>query len=150
MIESGTIPRKKRNARADVHDAQALDMRLGGASYRQISKALGVPLATAHRHVQRMLTEYAVEPATQLRDMEVARLDRLLAAHWGKATKGDVNATRMVLTIMDRRAKLLGLDAPQKLDVTGWIREMAEAEGIDPDQAVRDAESIVRRSGAEA
>ena len=97
-----------------------------------------------------MLTEYAVEPATQLRDMEVARLDRLLAAHWGKATKGDVNATRMVLTIMDRRAKLLGLDAPQKLDVTGWIREMAEAEGIDPDQAVRDAESIVRRSGAEA
>ena len=115
MIESGTIPRKKRNARADVHDAQALDMRLGGASYRQISKALGVPLATAHRHVQQMLREYATEPATQVRDMEVARLDRLLSAHWGKATNGDINATRMVLTIMDRRAKLLGLDAPQRI-----------------------------------
>ena len=121
-------------------------MRLAGASYRQISATLGVPLATAHRQVQRMLTEYA-ETATQLRDMEVARLDRLLMGHWTKAIGGDVNATRTVLSIMDRRAKLLGLDAPQRIDLTGWIREMAIAEGLDPDQAVRDAESIVRRSG---
>ena len=140
----------KRNAQSDIHGVQALDMRLGGASYRRISKALGVPLATAHRHVQRMMREYAAEPATQLRDMEVARLDRLLMGHWGKAIGGDVNATRTVLSIMDRRAKLLGLDAPARIDLTAWIREMAIAEGLDPDQAVRDAESIVRRSGGGA
>ena len=140
---------KKRNDQIDAIAAQAVDMRLGGASYRQISKALGVPLATTHRHVQRMLTEYA-ETATQLRDMEVARLDRLLMGHWTKAIGGDVNATRTVLSIMDRRAKLLGLDAPPRIDLTGWIREMAIAEGLDPDQAVRDAESIVRRSGGGA
>ena len=96
------------------------------------------------------MREYATEPATQLRDMEVARLDRLLMGHWTKAIGGDVNATRTVLSIMDRRAKLLGLDAPQRIDLTGWIREMAIAEGLDPDQAVRDAESIVRRSGGGA
>ena len=79
--------------------------------------------------------------------MEAARLDRLLMDHWGKAIQGDVAATRTVLSIMDRRAKLLGLDAPQRIDLTAWIREMAIAEGLDPDQAVRDAESIVRRSG---
>ena len=61
--------------------------------------------------------------------------------------RGAINATRTVLSIMDRRAKLLGLDAPQRIDLTGWIREMAIAEGLDPDQTVRDAESIVRRSG---
>ena len=84
----------KRNAQSDAHAIQALDLRLGGATYRQISKALGVPLATAHRHVQRMMREYAVGPATQVRDMEVARLDRLLMGHWDKAIQGDVNATR--------------------------------------------------------
>ena len=106
----------KRTAGVDARAVKALDMRLGGASYRQIGKALHVDHTTA------------------------------MAGHWEKAIHGDVNSTRTVLTIMDRRAKLLGLDAPQRLDVTGWIREMAEAEGIDPDQAVRDAESIVRRS----
>ena len=131
----------------DARALKALDMRLGGSTYRQIGAALAVSHATAFSDVQRMLREYAAEPATQVRDAEVARLDRLMAGHWDKAINGDVNSTRTVLTIMDRRAKLLGLDAPQKLDVTGWIREMAEAEGIDPDQAVRDAESIVRRSG---
>ena len=136
----------KRTAGVDARAVKALDMRLGGASYRQIGKALHVDHTTAMRCVQRMLREYATEPSTQVRDMEVARLDRLMAGHWEKAIHGDVNSTRTVLTIMDRRAKLLGLDAPQRLDVTGWIREMAEAEGIDPDQAVRDAESIVRRS----
>ena len=139
-----------RNAESEARGMQALSLRLGGASYREIGRTLGVSHVTAFRYLRWAMREYAAEPATQIRDMEVARLDRLMAGHWEKAINGDVNSTRTVLTIMDRRAKLLGLDAPQKLDVTGWIREMAEAEGIDPDQAVRDAESIVRRSGGGA
>ena len=62
----------------------------------------------------------------------VAALDGLLMGHWTRASNGDVTATRTVLSIMDRRAKLLGLDAPPRLDITGWIREMAIAEGLDP------------------
>ena len=139
-----------RNADSQVRAVQALDLRQAGASYRQIGNTLGVSHVTAFRYVRRLLREHTREPAEQIRDAEIARLDRLLMGHWGKAIGGDVNATRTVLSIMDRRAKLLGLDAPPRIDLTGWIREMAIAEGLDPDQAVKDAESIVRRSNRDA
>lgn len=36
----------------------------------------------------------------------------------------------------------LGMFAP-KVDVTAWIREMAIKEGMDPDEAVREAQAIL-------
>ena len=132
------------NAKTQARRLQALDLRLAGASYRQIAQQLGVDVALAYRDVAKMIAEYASEPAGQVRKAEVARLDKLMLAHWSEAIKGDYKATQMVLQIMDRRARLLGLDAPQRIDITGWIREMAQREGLDPDAAVRDAEGILR------
>ena len=134
----------KRTAATDVRELKALDLRLAGASYRQIGQQLNVSHVQAQRDVHRMLKEVASEPAEEVRKAELARLDRLVMAHWPAAVQGDSKATLMVLQIMDRRARYLGLDAPQKIDLTASIREMAEREGIDPDQAVRDAEEIVR------
>lgn len=141
------------NARTDAHALAALDLRLAGMSYRQIAVRLNIAVSTAFAHVQRMIHEHAAEPAEEIRAQELARLDRLLLAHWSAAVgdpnatppvPGDRDATRMVLQIMDRRARYLGLDAPVRVDLTAWIRRMAEQEGIDPEQAVRDAESILR------
>jgi hypothetical protein len=42
------------------------------------------------------------------------RLDELQNAIWQRATDGEVRALDRVLHIMARRAKLLGLDAPQR------------------------------------
>lgn len=50
-----------------------------------------------------------------------------------------------LLQISKRRADLMGLDAPKKVDITTQIRDMAIAEGLDPDQAVRDAEAFIRQ-----
>ncbi|MER6860724.1 hypothetical protein, partial [Streptomyces pilosus] len=48
------------------------------------------------------------------------RLDALLLAHWGAATSGeDPKAADLVLKIMDRRAKLMGLDMPVRAEVSG-------------------------------
>ena len=136
----------KRTAATDARCLKALDLRLAGASYRQIGSQLKVSHVQAQRDVHHMLQEVAGEPAEKVRHAELARLDRLLLAHWPAAVSGDQKATAMVLQIMDRRARYLGLDAPQKIDLTAWIRDMAEREGIDPEQAVRDAETIVRGS----
>ena len=127
-----------------VRSIKALDLRLAGVSYRQIGEQLDISHTQAERDVQAMLDEMAQEPAEAVRKAELARLDRLVMAHWPAALRGDHRATATVLQIMDRRARYLGLDAPQKIDLTASIREMAEREGIDPDQAVRDAEEIVR------
>ena len=135
-----------RNGATDARGLKALDLRLSGASYRQIGQQLGVSHVQAFRDVHHMLREVASEPAEEVRKAELARLDKLMRAHWPAAIEGDTKATAMVLQIMDRRARYLGLDAPQKIDLTASIRAMAEREGIDPDQAVRDAEEIVRRA----
>jgi hypothetical protein len=55
------------------------------------------------------------EPADELRKMELERLDRLLLAVWGQAAKGNQGGIDRALKIMERRAKLLGLDAPTKV-----------------------------------
>lgn len=136
---------------------QALALRLAGSSYREIGATLAVSHQQAYKDVQAMLKTTCMETADEVRRNELHRLDALLAAHW-KAAVGipamgdqpavppDKGATTTVLGIMDRRARLLGLDAPQRIDVTRWVREMAEAEGLDPEQAVRDAGAIVKQA----
>lgn len=131
------------DAEQDARSLAALDLRLAGASYRQIALQLQVSVGTAFHDVQRMIHEHAAEPAEEVRMQELARLDRLMLAHWPKAVAGDREATRMVLAIMDRRARYLGLDAPIRIDHTAWIRTMAEENGLDPEQAVRDAQAIL-------
>lgn len=123
---------------------KALQLRLAGSSYRQIALATKCSVAVAFRDVAKMLKEYATEPADSVRNAEVARLDRLMLACWQSALKGNTKSIDTVLQIMGRRAALLGLDAPRKVDITTWIRELAVAEGLDPDQAVADADSFVR------
>ncbi len=136
-----------RDVNTDARSLKALGLRLAGTSYRTIGRMLDVSYTQAHRDVHYMLKEVVSEPAEQVRHAELARLDRLMLAHWPAAIKGDYWATTVVLQIMDRRIRLLGLDAPHRIDITGWIRERATAEGLDPYQAVADADAFVRDCG---
>lgn len=59
------------------------------------------------------------ESADALRDLQDERLNRLMAGLWNSAASGDVAAVDRVLKIMERQARLHGLDAPVKSEVTG-------------------------------
>ena len=48
---------------------------------------------------------------------ESERLDRLLDGVWAKATKGQTPAIRAAIALMERRARLWGLDQPTKLEI---------------------------------
>jgi hypothetical protein len=101
---------------------KSLDLRIAGARYRQIGAQLGVSYQTAYRDVQTALGELASlqsGKAEKLRELEVERCDKLTLALWPKARTGNEKAARAVLAVMDRRAKLLGLDAPTKLEHAG-------------------------------
>lgn len=100
---------------------RALDLRIAGAAYRQIGQQLGVSYQTAFRDVQDALAELDAlkkKKAERLRDLELKRCDKLTLALQTQARAGDVKAIRTLLGIMERRAKLLGLDAPQQIDAT--------------------------------
>jgi hypothetical protein len=74
------------------------------------------------------------EAAAQVRAMELARLDELTLAVWPAARGGDLSAVACVLRIMERRARLLSLDAPMLVAPTsppGPAR--AEATGLTMD-----------------
>lgn len=126
-------------------DAEACRLRTTGLSYRAISDQLGYGGATHARDgVERALAAVVAEPAEQLRTLELERLDALQAEAWAVMTRehltvsggkivmvegpdgveaplGDdapvLKAIDRIVKLMERRAKLLGLDAPTRLSV---------------------------------
>ena len=94
-----------------VSIGKALDLRIGGANYRQIANVLKVSVGTAHTYVNEgleQLRDANVEAFEQLRFIEVARLDSVLVALWPK--RGNPRTADSILRISERRARLLGLD----------------------------------------
>lgn len=102
--------------------AQAVDLRIKGYTYPQIAEAMTCDVATAYRYVRDVLVEVgrqAGEDGEQVRQIELARLDRCLKALDRRIEDGDPQAIDTSLRIAKRRAELLGLDAVRKLEVTG-------------------------------
>lgn len=108
-------PPRRRDAAAAQRALQALELRKAGASYEAIARACGyASKGAAYNAVQRELQRTMQEPADDVRQLEIMRLDDLYRAMVPKALKGDRDSTWYVdrcLAIMDRRARLLGLDA---------------------------------------
>ena len=98
--------------------SEALRLRGEGLSYRAIGERLNISPQTAWNDVQAALEIILVENATILLRLELERLDSLQFAVWPQATSGDCRAIDRVLRIMERRAKLLGLDSPVKVAPT--------------------------------
>jgi hypothetical protein len=106
-----------RRLAAREREQRAVQLRRAGMSYDAIAKTLECTRSGAFKAVARVLARIAKdarEDAGLIRDLEVQRLDALLVAVWPKAVKGDVAAVDRALRIAERRARLLGLDAPVK------------------------------------
>jgi len=112
MSESKTSA-KKLTALEREHEALAL--RRSGKTYDLISQQLGITPQGAHKAVVRALGKLnaqVVEGAEQLRSLEVQRLDALFDQMYAQAARGNQGAVDRCIRIMERRAKLLGLDLP--------------------------------------
>jgi len=111
-----------RAARGLEHQRQALELRRAGLGYEAIGAQLGLKKSQTHRLVQAGLAECRAQVtanADELRSEELSRLDGMLQGLWPRARKGEVSAVDRVLKIAERRAKLLGLDAPEKRELFG-------------------------------
>ena len=100
---------------------EALQLRLEGMTYAEIAERMGKSVSTVHGYVADSLAEVTKEVSEQLRDVEAARLDALQHAIWERAIDGDLSAMDRVIKIVDRRARLLGLDAPQQVAVNNGV-----------------------------
>lgn len=91
---------------------QVLKLRIAGASFPEIARQLGISVTWAWESCRNAILRTLQEPAEEVRKLEAERLDRLMLAQWQLAVAGDKDAAQMAIKIMERRAKLLGLDAP--------------------------------------
>lgn len=122
-------------------DAEAARLRAEGKTYDEIAEALKFSdRSLARRAVERALAVAVREPADELRHLELIRLDALwmqaakvmttehLTVNQGRVIEGPdglplkddapvLSAIDRLLKIMERRAKLVGLDAASKVEV---------------------------------
>ena len=110
----------ERRVQAHERQKQALQLRTAGVAYEEIAARLGYRgRSGAYAAVMRALKATLQEPADELRKLELERLDKLLLGVWPQAVRGNQGSVDRALRIMERRAKLLGLDAPVKSEWSG-------------------------------
>ena len=66
-----------------------------------------------------LLAKECLEEASKVRDLELQRLDALYLVAYAEVEDGNIPAIDRCLRIMERRAKLLGLDAAEKVEHSG-------------------------------
>ncbi len=117
-------PNKPRDAAAVDNTTKALELRKRGLPFRAIAKELNISKTHAHDLVVRALTEIREDnrkAADLVRDLEVERLDEWMTKLASRIDDGDCVAIKTALAISERRSKLLGLDAPQRVEHSGTI-----------------------------
>lgn len=115
---------------------QVLELRKSGASLRQIADLVHVAPETVRKDIQAVFAVLHREQqatAEAHRDLELARLDDYLIRLDSQIKDGNAQAIDRALRISERRAKLLGLDAPVKQELSGDIGMKHYTTGSNPD-----------------
>lgn len=95
---------------------KAVELRKAGATYELIAQQLGYSSkATAFNAVNRIMTSTKRESSKEAFEIELRRLDDLFMSLWPAARGGELPAVDRCLRIMEQRRKMLGLDAPEKI-----------------------------------
>lgn len=135
-----------------ANDLEAAQMRSRSMTYPQIAAAQGVSLSTAHARVQRAFAAIPTEDVKEAKRIELEKLDRIEAhllsvmerdhikVDHGKVIYDDESNTRILddgpgmqaamslLRLQERRARLMGLDAPSRQTVQVITGEMVDEE----------------------
>lgn len=135
-------------------DAEATRLRALGHTYIEIADQLGyADHAGARKAVQRALVATVAEPAEEVRALQLEQLDKLALAAWAVLERAHVTVSHgriirdeneqpllddgpvlaaidRLLKIQERRAKLLGLDAPARHEVVSLDALDAEIERL--------------------
>ena len=131
-------------ARAAERRAQVLRLRLAGLDFAAIGAALDPPVSMQRAH-QLYLDGLALvvkEPAEDVLKADLERLDILWRAMLTRAASGSARHAEVALRVLERKARMLGLDAP--------TRTVAKVSFSDDevDQLDREIEGLLAAAGA--
>ena len=121
---AGESKTSKRRLKVRDRWLEALELRKKGQTFEAIAETLEYAGPSgAYKAVMSALKEAFSEPVEEMRLLEAARLDAMqekISGNIGPGKDDGLPVVDRLLRIMDRRAKLLGLDMPvkQELEVT--------------------------------
>lgn len=123
-----------------IRRAYAYQLRAAGLNFREILEAVRANFGIdklPHSYDERFCYKdvayefnrmkiQTMETASDMRVLELTRLDQMQTSIMPKAIAGDLKAVDRVLKIMNQRANLMGLYAPtkSKIEVNDWRSEI--------------------------
>ena len=124
-------------------------MRIKGMRIDDIADELEMSPGGAYSAIDRgleSLRKQNDDRAKQLRDIQYLRLEELLEAWWPKAINGDGKALDRVIKLLEREAKLVGMDGASRFEISGPDGGAIEVD--DPKaQQTRDARFVLLIDG---
>lgn len=142
------MTRKADAAERELRRRQVAANLLAGLNYREMADALGVSLGTVKNDVEAIIKRWQseqVEATGDYLNLVERRLDRALNAIWDGVLSGDPKAIMAMLRIEERRAKLLGLDQPERIEHSGSVeqRRADPLEGLDDEARSKLIENLI-------
>jgi hypothetical protein len=100
-------------------ERQVVKYRQAGATFDQIAQKLGYSNESGARSAFRRAMERMRDDAinAEMRELHRQRLEIALTSIWPQVIQGDFEAIKLMLKILERDAKLFGIDAPVKTEV---------------------------------
>lgn len=86
------------------------EMTLAGKTRDEIGKELGITYQTVNTDIKFWIQQTVMPLAEDVKKQQLDRLEMLWRAAYTKSEKGDVPAMNTAIKILERQAKLLGLD----------------------------------------
>ncbi|MEU2203632.1 helix-turn-helix domain-containing protein [Microbacterium oleivorans] len=121
----GDLPRPRRASKIEraTRRQEAIALRRAGVGVDAIATRLKVHPSTVYAWMKDAIAAIPREEADELRMLELDRLDAIFRGHFHAAVSGDVRSAETCLKVMERRARLLNLDAAraQGLEQVGGL-----------------------------
>lgn len=114
-------PNAPKQVQARIREEQAVRLRLAGYTLDKIADSLGVSHQAVSKMLTRAMQRTVAETAgnlEQMRETERQRLEWLMSTLSPQVQKGMVGAVKEARQISESLRKLLGLNMPERVDVT--------------------------------
>lgn len=130
--------RRPTDADITLRRREVWNLKVQGLTIAAIADKMGL----AYRTIQTDLHQAAkLVDVTQWLESEVtldlSRLEAIFRVYYAEALTGEsIDAAKLCLDVLARKSKLLGLDAPKRVDIRHIIAEWAHQHGLDVDDVI--------------
>lgn len=123
------MDRKAQRAKIEKRRRDIAANLLAGLNYRQIAEGLQVSLGTVASDVKAIFKRWkdeTIHDADNCRTLDLARIDIAINAIIKDVEAGQLGAIDRLVRLLERRARMIGYDSPEKIDLNDSTKDPNE------------------------